>query len=212
MRVRKRIEEAFGWMKTIAGLKRPMLRGIDHVGWAFTFVSFACRGSWLKRADRPIWRAYQPLHRSMADHRNDVWSKNVLDLVEKAQITFEGTCGGEIAFVAVKGFLDVRYGSRQGATYAEFSWQGFDDTDETCGRGWATIGNDDRLIGHTSSYIKATTQPSSANANDSSTDGVIGVSAEGRLLALHNRLEALHDNEGRRRHTNAGPGTASLGT
>lgn len=78
----------------------------------------------------------------------DGWSNDVLDLGEKAHITFEGTSSGEIAFVAVKGFLDVRYGSRDAATYAEFSWQGFDDADETCGRGWATIGNDDRLIGH----------------------------------------------------------------
>jgi hypothetical protein len=78
----------------------------------------------------------------------DGWSNDVLDLGEKAHLTFEGTSGGEIAFVAVKGFLDVRYGSRDGATYAEFSWQGFDDADETCGRGWATIGKDDRLVGH----------------------------------------------------------------
>jgi hypothetical protein len=41
LRVRKRIEEAFGWMKTIAGLSRPMLRGVDRVGWAFTFAAAA---------------------------------------------------------------------------------------------------------------------------------------------------------------------------
>jgi putative transposase len=32
----------------------------------------------------------------------------------------------------------------------------------------------------------------------------------GRLFALHHRLEALHDDEGRGRHGNAGPGAASL--
>lgn len=41
LRLRKRIEEAFGWMKTIAGLRRPMLRGVDRVGWAFTFAAAA---------------------------------------------------------------------------------------------------------------------------------------------------------------------------
>jgi IS5 family transposase len=41
LRVRKRIEEAFGWMKTIAGLRRPMLRGVERVGWAFTFAAVA---------------------------------------------------------------------------------------------------------------------------------------------------------------------------
>ena len=36
-RIRKRIEEAFGWMKTIGGMRRPMRRGTDRVGWSFTF-------------------------------------------------------------------------------------------------------------------------------------------------------------------------------
>lgn len=40
-RVRKRIEEAFGWMKSIGGLRRPMLRGLPRVGFAFTFAAAA---------------------------------------------------------------------------------------------------------------------------------------------------------------------------
>lgn len=40
-RIRKRIEEGFGWMKTVAGLDRPMLRGVERVGWAFTFAAAA---------------------------------------------------------------------------------------------------------------------------------------------------------------------------
>lgn len=39
-RWRKRIEEAFGWIKS-AGLRRPMLRGRERVGWAFTFAAAA---------------------------------------------------------------------------------------------------------------------------------------------------------------------------
>ena len=34
---RKRIEEAFGWAKTIGGLARPMRRGIERMAYAFTF-------------------------------------------------------------------------------------------------------------------------------------------------------------------------------
>lgn len=41
LRIRKRIEEGFGWMKSVAGLDRPMLRGRDRVGWAFTFAAAA---------------------------------------------------------------------------------------------------------------------------------------------------------------------------
>ena len=29
-RIRKRIEESFGWIKTVAGLDRPKLRGVDR--------------------------------------------------------------------------------------------------------------------------------------------------------------------------------------
>jgi transposase len=41
LRIRKRIEEGFGWMKSVAGLDRPMLRGRERVGWAFTFAAAA---------------------------------------------------------------------------------------------------------------------------------------------------------------------------
>jgi hypothetical protein len=40
-RIRKRIEEAFGWMKTIAGQEKTKFRGRDRVGWAFTFTAAA---------------------------------------------------------------------------------------------------------------------------------------------------------------------------
>jgi len=40
-RIRKRIEEAFGWIKTVAGMKRARLRGLDRVGWAFAFAAAA---------------------------------------------------------------------------------------------------------------------------------------------------------------------------
>jgi transposase len=40
-RKRKRIEESFGWMKIIGLLKKVKLRGLDKVGWLFTFVGAA---------------------------------------------------------------------------------------------------------------------------------------------------------------------------
>jgi hypothetical protein len=40
-RVRKRTEEAFGWMKTISGQEKTKFRGRDRVGWAFTFAAAA---------------------------------------------------------------------------------------------------------------------------------------------------------------------------
>lgn len=38
-RIRKRIKESFGWIKTVAGLEWPIVRGVDRVGWAFTFAT-----------------------------------------------------------------------------------------------------------------------------------------------------------------------------
>src|ERR1700746_3523542 len=69
----------------------------------------------------------------------DVWDSDFLDLVEEAHLTFQGKSDGEIAFGALKGFLDVRYGARDGSACAEFSWQGHDENDPACGRGWAIL-------------------------------------------------------------------------
>jgi len=40
-RIRKRIEEAFGWIKTVAGLRQTKLRGRAKVAWVFTFAAAA---------------------------------------------------------------------------------------------------------------------------------------------------------------------------
>jgi transposase len=40
-RIRKRIEEAFGWIKIVAGQEKTKFRGVDRVGWAFTFAAAA---------------------------------------------------------------------------------------------------------------------------------------------------------------------------
>jgi IS5 family transposase len=41
LRIRKRIEEGFGWMKTVAGFRKTKYRGIEKVGWAFTLAAVA---------------------------------------------------------------------------------------------------------------------------------------------------------------------------
>src|SRR3954468_12087502 len=41
LRIRKRIEEAFGWAKTIGGLARPMLRGVKKLDFKFTLIMAA---------------------------------------------------------------------------------------------------------------------------------------------------------------------------
>ena len=41
VRIRKRIEEVFGWVKTVGGLRKTRHRGTARVGWMFTFVAAA---------------------------------------------------------------------------------------------------------------------------------------------------------------------------
>ncbi|MER9171624.1 hypothetical protein NKI12_30780 [Mesorhizobium australicum] len=45
----------------------------------------------------------------------DVWDHDFLDLVEETHLTFKGSADGEKVFGAPKGFLDVRYGTRNGS-------------------------------------------------------------------------------------------------
>ena len=40
-RIRKRVEEVFGWVKTVAGQARTKFRGRERVGWAFAFNATA---------------------------------------------------------------------------------------------------------------------------------------------------------------------------
>lgn len=61
----------------------------------------------------------------------DTWDNDFLDLVGRAHLTFKGKSNGEIAFGALKGFLDVRYGARDGSACAE----AHDQNAPVCGRG-----------------------------------------------------------------------------
>ena len=40
-RLRKRVEEIFGWMKTVGNLRKTRHRGLDRVGWVFTLTAAA---------------------------------------------------------------------------------------------------------------------------------------------------------------------------
>ena len=41
LRLRKRVEEVFGWMKTVGGLRRTRYRGVDRTGLAGYLVATA---------------------------------------------------------------------------------------------------------------------------------------------------------------------------
>lgn len=76
----------------------------------------------------------------------ELWDKDALDLVAQAQIRFDA-CHGELAMIAVHGWLDCRYLERDGRPAVEFSWEGEDEGDQRCGRGWAVLKPDGTLQG-----------------------------------------------------------------
>ena len=51
-RVRKRVEEIFGWLKTTGCLRKTRHRGVDRVGWMFEFSMTAYN---LVRTRNLIW-------------------------------------------------------------------------------------------------------------------------------------------------------------
>jgi hypothetical protein len=78
----------------------------------------------------------------------DNWDQEAVDLVQPGFVEFGDDGLGNLGFIAVAGELDCRDADRDGRPCVEFSWQGSDEGDEVCGRGWAALGPDGTLEGH----------------------------------------------------------------
>lgn len=78
----------------------------------------------------------------------DQWAPEDLDLVVPAYLQLDAAGLGEFHFLAVQGELDCRYSERAGRPLVEFSWEGEDEGDSRCGRGWAMLTGDGSLEGH----------------------------------------------------------------
>lgn len=79
----------------------------------------------------------------------EVWAPDYVDLVVPGFIEFtyeEDHLMGTFQFGTVSGWLDCRLRDVDGVTCIEWSWQGQSDTDPSCGRGWASL-VDDELVG-----------------------------------------------------------------
>ena len=77
----------------------------------------------------------------------ELWVGEDMDLLGPANITFDDDGLGSVQFVAVVGIIDCYFSERGGLPLVEFSWQGHDDNDEACGRGWGIIEGDGKLRG-----------------------------------------------------------------
>ena len=79
------------------------------------------------------------------------WDQDFIDLVEPGFISFQKDGRGEMRFGAVSLELDWEINQ---AGKAEFTFTGFDEMDETSGKGWAAPAQE-RLVGRTSNSIRA---------------------------------------------------------
>ena len=77
----------------------------------------------------------------------ELWDQDAIDLLGPAFIAFDDEAMGEFRFCAVEGWIDCRFGQRDGLPLVEFSWEGGDDADQACGRGWTVIEKDGQLRG-----------------------------------------------------------------
>lgn len=69
----------------------------------------------------------------------EVWDKDAIDLLGPAHFTFEENALGNFRFIAVEGDVDCRFGKKDGKPLVAFSWNGADENDPACGRGWAIV-------------------------------------------------------------------------
>jgi hypothetical protein len=55
------------------------------------------------------------------------WTREDLNLVVPAHITFNRNHLGELELIAISATIDYRVGTRDGIPFAEFTWQGSDE-------------------------------------------------------------------------------------
>ena len=109
-RIRKRIEEAFGWIKVVAGQDKTKFRGRDRVGMSLHLHCSRLQSGAAAEADGGAdmsapagcqltgrWRIVEA----------DLWDRGYLDLSGPAMITIGEDNNGEIAFGALQAGLDL---------------------------------------------------------------------------------------------------------
>ncbi len=73
---------------------------------------------------------------------SDVWTREDLNSVVPAHITFNRNRLGELELIAISASIDYRIGKRDGTPIVEFTWEGSDESQPVSGRGWARLTGD----------------------------------------------------------------------
>lgn len=76
----------------------------------------------------------------------ELWDAEFIDAEVPGFIKFTKDGLGEFQFGYVHGWIDCRFVKRDEKDAVEFSWEGNDESDPACGRGWMVL-EDNRLRG-----------------------------------------------------------------
>lgn len=71
----------------------------------------------------------------------EVWDQEYVNMEVPGNFTFNKDGTGHFQFGLVQGQMDCRIEEDVGRERIEFSWEGQDELDPVCGRGWAVIEN-----------------------------------------------------------------------
>ena len=213
-RIRKRIEEAFGSIKTVAGSRKTKLRGLPRVDWSCTSAECPQSGAGAEadRGDDMSAAAGCELIGRWRIVEADLWDRDYLDLVEPAYMTFAKNGRGEFTFGVVNATMELGYGRRT----VLFNWTGFDEGDEICGSSSAELEDDgaieigaapvpERVPSPPPSVPRSCVHPASAargNNPAAAPPGRHGLSP--RQAPRHTPKSAIHS-----RHGSGGPSSAS---
>ena len=130
LRVRKRIEEGFGWVKEVAGLAQVKLRGLARVDCAFVLWPRRLQPGAAAEAPGGGLAVSAPMGCRLIGRWRivaaDLWERGYLDLCGPATLDIRADGHGEIAFGALQAGLDLAYGYSD----VSFDWEGFDEMDE----------------------------------------------------------------------------------
>ena len=76
----------------------------------------------------------------------ELWSQEHVETLGPAFVRLDADGAGEMMFLCVEAWLDCEPTERDGRPALEFSWEGSDDGDHRCGRGWLCLGDTDNAV------------------------------------------------------------------
>jgi len=76
----------------------------------------------------------------------ELWSREDVETMGPAFLRLDPDGSGQMMFLCVEAWLDCEPTEREGKPALEFSWEGSDDGDDRCGRGWLRLGDGSDVI------------------------------------------------------------------